>query len=152
MTGQRKGYSLAEMIVVVMIIGALAFIALPRLNFAALHHTQAHTVARTIVTDLRRTRTMAISWAANNTAGFRMQMTGVAPYSGYQIVDVNSGTVADSLSIDSHINCSGDSQFRFGPLGNLLTGSGSQLTVSAEGRTYTITVIPGTGIVECTGG
>jgi len=152
MTGQRTGYSLAEIIMVVLILGALTFIAVPQLNFAALHHKQAHAVAKTIVTDLRRTRTMAISQAANNTAGFRLQMTGAAPYSGYQIVDVNSGTVADSLSIDSHISCSGDSQFRFGPLGNLLTGSGSQLTVSAEGRTYTITVIPGTGIVECTGG
>jgi Tfp pilus assembly protein FimT len=153
MTGKRTAYSLAEMIVVVMIIGALAFIAIPRLNFAALHHKQAHTIAKKIITDLRRTRTLAISKAANNPAGYRLQMVGSSPYTSYQIVDTNSsGTVVDSQTIDSPVSCTGGSQFGFGPLGNLLTGSGTTLSVSSEGKTYTITVITGTGIAECTGG
>ena len=144
---------MAEMIVVVMIIGALAFIAIPRLNFAALHHKQAHTIAKKIITDLRRTRTLAISKAANNPAGYRLQMVGSSPYASYQIVDTNSsGTVVDSQTIDSPVSCTGGSQFGFGPLGNLLTGSGTTLSVSSEGKTYTITVITGTGIAECTGG
>jgi len=106
MTGKRTAYSLAEMIVVVMILGALAFIAIPRLNFAALHHKQAHTVAKKIVTDLRRTRMLAISNAATNTTGFRLQMVGSAPYSSYQIVDVNSGAVVpnSSQTIDSPVS------------------------------------------------
>jgi len=153
MTGKRTAYSLAEMIVVVMIIGALAFIAIPRLNFAALHHKQAHAIAKKIITDLRRTRTLAISKAANNPAGYRLQMVGSSPYTSYQIVDANSsGTVVDSQTIDSPVSCTGGSQFGFGPLGNLLTGSGTTLSVSSEGKTYTITVITGTGIAECTGG
>ena len=151
MNGQRTAYSLAEVIMVVLILGALAFIAVPRLNLAALYHKQAHTVAKKIVTDLRRTRSLAIANAANNNAGFRLQMTGSSPYTGYQITDVNSGSTVDSQSIDSHISCAGGSQFTFGPLGNL-TGGGTQLTVTGQGRTYTITVISGTGIVECTGG
>ena len=52
MAGQKTGYSLAEMLIVVLIIGALTFIAVPKLNFAALYRKQAHTVAKTIVTDL----------------------------------------------------------------------------------------------------
>jgi prepilin-type N-terminal cleavage/methylation domain-containing protein len=152
MTGQRKAYSLVEMIVVVMILGAFTFIAIPHLNFAGLYKTQAHTVAKQIVTDLRRTRSLAISNAATNPTGYKLAMTGSAPYSGYQIInDANSATV-DAITINSQINCSGGTEFRFGPLGNLRTGSSNQLTVSAQGRTYTITLISGTGIVECTGG
>ena len=154
MIGKRTAYSLAEMIGVVMILGALAFIAIPRLNFAAIHHKQAHTIAKTIVTDLRRTRTLAISKAANNPAGYRLQMVGSSPYTSYRIVDANSsGTVVDSQTIDSPISCTGGSIFNFGPLGNLLSGSSATpISVSSDGKTYTITVISATGIVQCAGG
>jgi Tfp pilus assembly protein FimT len=153
MAVKRTAYSLAEMIVVVMILGALAFIAIPKLNFAALYHKQANAIAKKIATDLRRTRTLAISKAVNNPAGYRLQMVGSSPYTSYQIVDANSGTVLDSQTIDSPISCTGGSLFKFGPLGNLLTGSSATpITVSSEGKTYTITVISATGIVECTGG
>jgi Tfp pilus assembly protein FimT len=154
MTGKRTAYSLAEMIVVVMIIGALAFIAIPRLNFTALHHKQANAIAKKIATDLRRTRTLAISKAVNNPVGYRLQMVGSSPYTSYQIIDANSGaTVVDTLTIDSSVSCTGGSLFKFGPLGNLLSGSSATpITVSSEGETYTITIITATGIVQCTGG
>ena len=154
MTGKRTAYSLAEMIVVVLILGALAFIAIPRLNFAALHHKQAHTIAKKIVTDLRRTRTLAITRAANNTKGYNLQMVGSSPYASYKIVDANSLATVDTLTIDSPISCKGGSIFKFGPLGNLLTDSDTTpITVSSsEGATYTITITPATGIVQCTGG
>ncbi len=191
MAAKRTAYSLAEMIVVVLILGAFAVIAIPRLNFAALHHKQANAIAKKIATDLRRTRALAISNAAVNNAGFQLQMIGVsvlpepipeplpvspvslAPvepvsllavsvsvpvrlrlgYTGYQIVDANSGAVLDSQTIDSPISCTGGSLFKFGPLGNLLSGSiATPITVSSEGLTYTITVISATGIVECSGG
>ncbi len=144
---------MAEMIVVVLILGALAFIAIPQLNLTALHHKQANTIAKQIITDLRRTRTLAISYAANNTKGYNLQMVGSSPYTSYQIVDANSGAIVDTLTIDSPISCTGGSIFKFGPLGNLLTGSSATpITVSSESKTYTITVISATGIVECTGG
>ena len=153
MAAKRTAFTLVEMIVVVVILGALAFIAIPRLNFVALYHKQANTVAEQIVTDLRRTRTLAISYAANNTKGYNLQMVGSSPYTSYNIVDANSGTTIDTLTIGSPISCTGGSLFKFGPLGNLLSGSSTTpITVSSNGRTYTITVISATGIVECTGG
>jgi Tfp pilus assembly protein FimT len=154
MTVKRTAYSLAEMIVVVMILGALAFIAVPRLNFAALHHKQANAIAKKIATDLRRTRSLAISKAVNNPSGYRLQMVGSSPYTSYQIVDSNAAaTVVDTLTIGSPVSCTGGSLFKFGPLGNLLTGSSSTpITVSSEGETYTITIITATGIVKCSGG
>lgn len=153
MAAKRTAYSLAEMIIVVLILGAFAFIAIPRLNFTALHHEQASTIAKQIVTDLRRTRTLAISYAANNTKGYNLQMVGSSPYTSYQIVDANSGVTVATLAISSPISCTGGSLFQFGPLGNLLSGSSTTpITVSSETKTYTITVISATGIVECTGG
>ncbi|MBE3143442.1 MAG: hypothetical protein IMZ61_05890 [Planctomycetes bacterium] len=147
MTGKRTAYSLAEMIVVVLILGALAFIAVPRLNFAALHHKQAHTIAKKIVTDLRRTRTLAITRAATNQTGYTLSISG----SNYQIIDDSNSVTVDSQTIDSHITCGGGTVFSFGPLGNLRAGA-TPITVSSEGRTYTITIISATGIVQCTGG
>jgi Tfp pilus assembly protein FimT len=154
MAAKRAAYSLAEMIVVVLILGALSFIAIPRLNIASIHYKKANAIAKQIATDLRRTRTLAISKAVNNPSGYRLQMVGSSPYSSYQIVDSNSGAaVVDTLTIDSTVSCTGGSLFKFGPLGNLLSGSSSTpVTVSADGKTYTVTVITATGIVECTGG
>ncbi len=151
MAAKRTALTLIEMIAVVVILGALVFIAIPRLNFPALYRKQASAVAKQVVTDLRRTRTLAISNAVSHSAGYSLQMVGSSPYTSYKIVDVNSGTAVDSLTIGSPVSCTGGSIFTFGPLGNLLTGS-STITVSSNNRTYTITVIPATGIVECTGG
>ncbi|MBN2019689.1 MAG: hypothetical protein JW749_05635 [Sedimentisphaerales bacterium] len=147
MTAKRAGYSLAEIIIVVLILGALAFIAAPRLNFGALYRKQAHIVAKQIVTELRRTRTIAISNAASNPTGYTFRITG----STYQIIDDSNSTTISERTIDSHINFGGGTEFSFGPLGNLRTGS-SPMTVTYGSTTYTITVITGTGIVKCTGG
>ena len=150
MAEKRTAYSLVELVIVVIFLGVIAAIAVPRLNFSAITKQKADTTAWKIVTDLRRTRSLAISNAAENTAGFALNMTGSAPYSGYQIQNLNTSTVVDSHTIDSNINGTGSSQFRFGPLGNLLTGSGNQLVVSASGKTFTITLTPATGTVKCT--
>ena len=151
MAGKRTAYTLIEAIVVVMIIGALAFIAVPRLNLAAIYHKEAHTFAKTIVTDLRRTRTLAIVNAATNRNGFTLRITS----SSYQIIDSSSGgeTVPNSQqTIPPQVTCEGGPDFTFGPLGNL-TSSGTQLKVSDKdkSRTYTITIKSATGMVGCTG-
>lgn len=151
MAKTQKAFSLAELLVVLIILTTLAFIAVPKLQFAAIRRQKADTVARKISTDLQLTRRLAITNAAINIAGYELNMTGGAPYSGYQMVNRDTSEVVDSYSIGSEISCTGGSSFRFGPLGNLLTGSGTQVTVSAEGKTFTITVTPATGMVKCTG-
>jgi len=152
MAKKIKAFSMVELIIIVAIVAALTFIAVPRLGFTALRRKQAGTVAKKIVTDLRRTRRLAISDAANNTYGFALNMTGGSPYTGYEIVNLKppSATV-DSHTIDSAISCTGGANFQFGPLGNL-TGDDTQLTVSPSGKTFTITItiIEATGTVKCT--
>ena len=146
MAVKKTGYSLAEVIIVVLILGALTFIAVPRLNFGALRSRQAWMVAKTLVTDLRRTRTLAIVNAATNNTGFSLSISG----SSYTIVDDSNSTTLETITIDSHISCGGDTQFLFGPLGSLRPGSGTGLTVSSDGKTYTISIVSATGIVKCT--
>ena len=146
MTKKRNAHTHVELIVIVVILGALAFIAIPRLQFAALYRKQADTVARKIVTDLRRTRQLAISNAATNPNGFALNRTGLT----YQIVDGNGTPIPNgTFSIDPKITCSGGTNFQFGPLGNL-TGSDSQLAVSANGKIFTISITPATGMIQCT--
>jgi hypothetical protein len=128
----------------------MAAIAIPRLSLSTLSKQKADCLAQKVVTDLRRTRRLAISNAAGNTAGFRMNMTGSSPYTGYDIVDANSAETVDSHTIDSSVSCTGGNEFRFGPQGNLLSGSATQLVISAGGKTFTIDVTSATGMVKCT--
>jgi len=152
MARYKKAYSIVELLIVVLIVGALTFITVPRLQFGTLYRKQAHTVAKKIVTDLRRTRSLAISNAAHNSTGFKLVMVGSTPYQSYSIVNNNTGATVDTQTIDSAITCTGGSVFSFGPLGNLLSGSDTQLTISSQGRTFTITIVSATGAVKCTGG
>lgn len=148
MTAKRNAITLAELVVAVVILGIMSFIAVPRLRYSIIHRKQADTVAKQITTNMRRTRQLAITNAATNSDGFELRITG----GGYQIVDSSDGSTIPngSFTVDSNISLSGGSSFNFGPLGNLKAPSDTQLTVSSQGKSFTITIIPATGIAKCT--
>jgi len=148
MTKKRNAHTLVELIVIVVILGVLAFVAIPRLRYAVLYRKKVDTVARRIVTDLRRTRQLAISNAATNTDGFAFNRDG----STFEIEDLSdSSTVTNStFTVDASITCSDGTSFQFGPLGNLKTGADSQLTLFSEGKNFTINITPATGVIQCT--
>ena len=148
-TKRRKGFGLVEMIMVVLFIGILTAIAVPRLNLAVVSRYKAETAAKKIVTDLRRIRGLAISDAANNTQGYSLQIIDLDPYTGIDIVNLDTAETVDSFVIDQEVTvvCA-HGEFDFGPLGNL-TSDCTEITVSAEGKTFTITIIKATGTVKC---
>ncbi len=150
MARQKGAFTLVELILIVLFVGILAFIVVPRMNLSAISKQKADGLAGKIVTDLRRTRRLAISDAASNTAGFALKMTGSSPYTGYEIENLDTAETLDSYTIDSAITCTGGSEFNFGPLGNLLAGSDTQLSVSASEKTFTIDITSATGMVKCT--
>lgn len=143
-----RAYTLTELVIVVMFIGIMAAIAIPRINFATIRKSKSSTAVQRIVADLRRVRTMAISDAASNTNGYSVKMNTPAPYSGYTIENDNTSIVIDSHSFDPAIAVSNGTTFNFGPLGSLLGGSDTQIDVSADGRSYTITIVSATGMVK----
>ena len=150
MARQKTAVTLAEVILIVLFLGILAVIAIPRLSLSSISEQKADCLARKVVTDLRRTRRLAISNAADNTVGFKLTMTG-SPYTGYNIVDANSSETVDSHTIDSAVSCEGGDEFEFGPLGNLLSGSDTQLVISVDEKTlFTIDITLATGMVKCT--
>src|SRR4030065_1763134 len=146
MTKKSNAHTLIELIIIVAMLAALAFIVAPRLQFPTLYRKQADTVARKIVTDLRRTRQLAITNAVTNSNGYALSITGLT----YQIVDGNGTPIPNgTFSIDPQISCSGGTNFRFGPLGNLTVSDSNQLTVSADGKNFTISITSATGMIKC---
>lgn len=146
----KKAHTLAELIIVMIFIGAFAAIAVPRLNFGIITKLNAEATVRKITADLRRCRMLAISNAANNTDGYQLKMVGASPYQSYQIVDLSTSNIVDSHPVPDELQCEGDSAIDFGPLGNLNVGSGTQLTVTGQEKTFTIDLIQATGIAKCT--
>lgn len=147
---KKTGFGLVEAVMVVLFISILAVVTVPRFSLAVISKHKAEATAKKIVTDLRRARSLAISDAATNVDGFAIEMTSPEPYTGYTIVNEKTDVSMDSHTIDPAIVCTGGQRFIFGSLGNLKPTSDSQLTVSASGKTFTITITSATGMVKCT--
>ena len=148
MKNYRSGISLVELVLVVLIIGILTAVAVPRMGMGVVVKHKVKTTAQKIATDLRRCRSLAIAEAASNSTGYSLNMTGSAPYSGYEIINLATGESVDSYTFRSDVTCTGADEFKFGPLGNLTESAGT-VTVSGSGKTYTITVVQATGMVRC---
>lgn len=148
---QKTAFSLVELIITVVFLGIFAVIAVPRLNFATISRQKAEATAWKIATDLRLTRRLAISDAVNNTLGFELKMVGSIPYDTYEIENVKTKATIASHTLDSDIRISNPTGIRYiyGPLGNLQPGSGTQIIISAEGRSLTITINAATGTIKC---
>jgi prepilin-type N-terminal cleavage/methylation domain-containing protein len=147
MIRERRGYSLVELIIVVIFVAIFAAVAVPRINFAKLSSQKADTFCRKLVTDLRRTRMMAISDAATNNKGFSLEMLGSEPYSGYRIVNLDTMAVVEQHDIDSTLKVTGGDEFEFSPMGNQ-DGGDNSIIVTGSSRSYTITTISATGTVK----
>jgi Tfp pilus assembly protein FimT len=146
---KSQGNTLIELIIVLLFIGILTSIAVPRFSFSAIFKKKADTTARKIVTDLRRTRMLAITNAASNQAGFELAIIGSSPNASYEINNLNTSATIDTHTISDKIVCTGGATFEFGPLGNLLASSDTQIQLSSNGKTFTITIIPATGLIKC---
>lgn len=150
-TRYNNAFTIIEAIIMVLVLGFLAFIAIPRLNLAAVSKNKTQTSAAKIVSDLRLTRRFAVSDAANNTVGFELKLIGLSPYTSYEIKNsdtletITSHTLASDVKIVSPTGI----RFMFGPLGNLKLTSATEMTVFSELASFTITINPATGTVKC---
>jgi Tfp pilus assembly protein FimT len=148
---QKTAFSLVELVIMVVFLGIFAVITVPRINFATISRQKAEATAWKIATDLRLTRRLAISDAVNNTKGFELKLVGTTPYGTYEIENVNTHATVASYAIDSDVSVLSPTgnRFIFSTLGNLEPGSGTVINVSAEGKSFTITIITPTGAIKC---
>ena len=67
---QRKAVTLVELLIVVLLIGVMTFVAVPRMGLSLVNTGKAQTTAQTLAAAIRYCRTLAISNAATNQEGF----------------------------------------------------------------------------------
>lgn len=149
MVAKKSGVTLVELLIVVLIIGAMTFVAVPRMGLSVTTAGKTRTAAQKITAAIRYTRSLAIANAATNIQGFSLNMTGSGSYTGFQIVNLKTSDVNETGSIDSKVSCTGANDFRFGRFGERTGGDTDSLTVSGGGKTFSITVISATGMVKC---
>lgn len=143
-----KAATLIELLIVVLIISAFTFIAVPRMGMATIFRGKSETAASQIASAIRYCRTLAIDNAAVNQQGYRLNMTGAGSYSGFQIVNLQTSQVVKTETIPDGITCTGANDFQFGPIGSRI-GDNDNLTISAGGKTFVISTISATGMVKC---
>jgi len=144
----RAAFSLIELLLIVVLVGVIAMVAVPRFGPDVMNRSAVPTTAREIASDMRLARSLAVSSASTNPDGYAVRMTGSPPYAGYEIVNLMTAETVSTKTIRAGISCTGGAEFRFGPLGNLSAGSGTTLSVSGDGKQYLLTVTPATGSVR----
>ncbi len=146
-----KGFTLIEVVMVVMILGVIAMVTIPRLPFSVVNRSEARGEARRLVAELRRVRSMAMRDAATNSKGFELVMDKSGVTTGYDIDNLDSRETVDSYTFDDDVTVTaGARKYDFGPLGNLTKGRGTVITVAVDTLSFTISFVSTTGAVILT--
>lgn len=136
---RRGGYTLAELMAVIVIAGVIATIAVPRLS-GYIRHLSARSAASRVVSDLMLARTQAVregqtvSLRVTGTAAYRLTVdAGANPVRTLKTVDV-SGTQRNVTLWPNGTTIS------FDPRGMLRAGSGSELRITRGTQTDTLSI------------
>jgi prepilin-type N-terminal cleavage/methylation domain-containing protein len=149
LTFRVRGFSMAEMLLVVIIIGILTAVAVPRFSMATVRTKQDDALIHKLTVDLRKTRMMAIAGGADNSDGFQLRINTSSPKS-YEIRNLKTSQTVETFPVDSRVTFSGTTQFSFTPLGALNPAASVQLTVTGENKSWLFDIYGYTGSVKCT--
>lgn len=139
---RARGYTLIELVFVVVVIVLVAMVVIPRMGLPFTTKMKVYTASRKLVSNLRYTRRLAIT----NNENYRLNVDSST--NEYEIYDSGDAQVGNTETIDSSITVSGDKDFIFEAFGNASAASDTDISLSADGNQYDITVTIATGRVE----
>ena len=138
----RTGFTLIELVLVVVMLAILASIAIPRVGWSTMVKVQAETAARQFYDYLKLARSLAITHADSNGEGYEVVLSSSQPYT-YSLVNSDTAEVVKGpLALPEGVGYSGDRTYQFTPLGNLSGGTQLSVQFSKSGETSTVTVTP----------
>jgi type II secretory pathway pseudopilin PulG len=140
------GFTTVELLLVIVILGVVAWLVVPRFGFDVLAVEEVDTTSRRLVSGLRLARRLAISEGADH----RLRLLpGSPPYHGYTIeLATGNGkwqTVHGPMSMPDSVHCAGDREHRFTRLGSATAAT--SVTLSRAGQERRVRVLAATGRV-----
>jgi prepilin-type N-terminal cleavage/methylation domain-containing protein len=140
-----KGMTLVEVIMVMAIIGILAAIVIPKIDFGATSsRASVDGAAYMIASDIRYAQECAMANRVSKTVRF---VAGQSAYTFDATTPPTSG-LDPSGQLPSGVTIATTITFTFNSLGEPTSGGGSSVTVSGGGQTRTISVLNYTGKVN----
>jgi prepilin-type N-terminal cleavage/methylation domain-containing protein len=140
-TKSLKGFTVTELIIVIVIVGIVLAVTLPRLGGADFFdRLRLRTTAHQIASDIRYTRRLSIA-QEEHTIRFNF---GQNTYRMYPTASAQDQVIKD---IPPEIRGSGQNRFSFGRLGDPTRGGGRTVTLTSGSHQRAITVEEVTGAV-----
>jgi len=135
----KSSYTLIELLFVIIVLGILSAIAIPRFSGDYIIKTRVKTAARTLLSDLRLVRRLSVT----NNQNYRLSVDSAAKQ--YSIYDASDIQVGHTRDIYSNVIVSADKDFIFEPLGNLLLSSDTGISLSADTNQADVSLVVSTG-------
>lgn len=137
-----NGFTLVELILIVALLAILASIAVPRVGWNAMGSVQSETAARQFSNYLKLARSLAVTHASVNSAGYKLVLSQTRPYT-YMLVDSNTSEVVKGpIDLPEGVERNGDRTFQFTPLGNLSVSNVLEVEFSKASDTTIVSVTP----------
>jgi prepilin-type N-terminal cleavage/methylation domain-containing protein len=144
-TPNSKGFTLIEVISVMIIVAILAATVLPRIDFGATSSTaSSNGAAYMIASDIRYTQECAMARLVSKSISFT---SGQSVYT-FPATTPSTSSLDPTGRLPSGVTIGATITFTFNSLGEPTAGGGSSVTVSSGGITKTITVVNYTGKVN----
>ena len=148
---RTRGFTLAELSIVVLIMGIVAAVGIIRLSRASVFMAEGQRVARRLVGDLRYAQSEAITSGKNHYLTFT---EGVTKYTDYTIFRVEAGgdvQVEPTRVLPETVAVTGSAtRAELTPTGDALA-SYTYTVTAPPGHSYTIAVVLATGAVTLQG-